>query len=375
MARAVARHLHPHSRAARPCRVRPWGLLLVLAAAAVALASPAAAAARNESGSAGRTAPVLGLRDAVVSTQGAASTAAQAVWGGRYTTPGGEPVTLQISDAYPIDQNFAQTWVNFLGSLVHGPELSAVTVRLAPNNEIRRGCGFGALACFSPDSSLIITPGTNPRAEVTAQSVLAHEYGHHVAASRENPPWRAVDYGTKRWASYMQVCRRVRERTLFPGAQNDPDLYRLNPGEGFAEAYRLLNERKLGLPESPWDVVSDTLYPDATALSLLEQDVVTPWTGNTTSTLSGAFRRTGPRVRTHGLATALDGTLELTVRAPASAQLRLELFTSSGTRAGQATVRGGSRLVRTTVCGSRSYRARVTKVTGAGSYRLTVSKP
>ena len=39
----------------------------------------------------------------------------------------------------------------------------------------------------------------------TAASVLTHEYGHHIADSRQNPPWPSVNWGTKRWASYENV--------------------------------------------------------------------------------------------------------------------------------------------------------------------------
>ena len=45
--------------------------------------------------------------------------------------------------------------------------------------------------------------------------------------------------------------------------------YRLNPGEAFAETYRVLNEQKLGLPQEQWNIVTTSLFPDATALSLL----------------------------------------------------------------------------------------------------------
>ena len=38
--------------------------------------------------------------------------------------------------------------------------------------------------------------------------VLAHEYGHHIAAWRSNAPWEAVDWGPKHWASAMRACAR-----------------------------------------------------------------------------------------------------------------------------------------------------------------------
>ena len=41
----------------------------------------------------------------------------------------------------------------------------------------------------------------------------------------------------------------------------------------------MLNERRAGLPESPWEVVDQSLYPDQTALDLLALDVTTPVDG------------------------------------------------------------------------------------------------
>ena len=61
----------------------------------------------------------------------------------------------------------------------------------------------------------------------------------------------------------------------------------LNPGEAFAETYRVLNEQKLGLPQESWTIVSTALAPDPTALSLLEQDVTTPWTAATVEDVHG----------------------------------------------------------------------------------------
>ncbi len=101
--------------------------------------------------------------------------------------------------------------------------------------------------------------------------MITHEYGHHIAASRDNDPWPAVEWGTKRWASYLNVCRRSQAGQLFPG--DEGDRYALNPGEAYAEDYRVLNERREGLPESAWTIVDQSLYPDQTALDLLAQDV------------------------------------------------------------------------------------------------------
>jgi len=300
--------------------------------------------------------------------------AAASYWGGQYTTATGELVTVYVSDSYPQDPAIAQRWADFLDSLVHGSELSKVTAYLAPLAEVQSYCGAEALACYSPRDSLLVAPGDAPTSDVSAEAVVTHEYGHHVAAHRSNAPWAAVDYGTKRWASYVQVCRRTRSGELHPGAETLPN-YVLNPGEAFAESYRVLNQRKAGLVETPWDVVDRSLYPTATSLSLLEQDVTSPWTTTTTTAYRGALPA-GARSRNYTVATALDGTLKLDLRASTGVRLSLHVARASGTTvADRAIAAGHDSAVGTTICGQRSYRVRVTRVRGAGAFTLTVTRP
>jgi hypothetical protein len=300
--------------------------------------------------------------------------AAPSYWGGRYTTPTGEAVTVYVSNSYPQDPALPQRWANFLSTLVHGSELSLVTAYLAPLGEVEGICGVQALACYSPSESLLVAPGEAPASDLTAEAVVMHEYGHHVAQHRSNPPWPAVDWGTKRWASYIQVCRRARTGMLKPGAEDIPNYY-LNPGEGFAESYRVLNEHKLGIPETPWSVVDDVLYPSPQALTSLEQDVTAPWTKATTTRYRGSLTARA-RVRTFALPTVLDGSLRVDVRASSGVRLRLRVTTAAGTKVAERTVAAGRRsAVATTICGQRSYSARVMRVRGAGGFTLTVTRP
>jgi hypothetical protein len=50
--------------------------------------------------------------------------------------------------------------------------------------------------------------------------------------------------GRKRWASAASVCSRVSRKQAYPG--DEGTNYSLNPGEAWAEVYRLLDERKAG---------------------------------------------------------------------------------------------------------------------------------
>jgi hypothetical protein len=301
-----------------------------------------------------------------------------ALWGGPYVTPSGETVNIRVSNSYVQDPAFAQQWANFLASLYHGAELSTLTLELDPLAEVQLTCGRFALACYTPGGKTIVASADDPDPTTTAESIIAHEYGHHFAASSNNAPWEAVDYGTKRWATDMKVCTSAASGKMYPG--NEDSNYKLNPGEGFAEAYRVLNERHLGVPESGWDVVSTVFYPDTGALTALEQDVTTPWTTTTASIVKGSFSKPPKKkpvpqtVKSTALATPLDGDVTATLRTPTSLKARIDLI-ENGVRVGSATTAGGAKTVRDTVCGTRSYTVRVTRLAGSGSYSVTLVRP
>jgi hypothetical protein len=311
----------------------------------------------------------------IVDTQLATSAGALApdgYWGGEYRTATGESVTIYASNSYPVDPALGQRWAEFLATLVHGPELSTVTVLLATPTQIARTCGRDAVACYSAQGGLLYAPGEDPDSDLSAEAVITHEYGHHVAANRSDAPWVALDSGPKRWASTMQVCARTRAGELFPGAE-DASRYTLNPGEGWAETYRVLNERKAGRAETPWQIVSQSLYPTSAALTAAEEDVTAPWQSGTTTTQRAALSRTR-KTRTFTVPTQLDGSLKLTLRPSAGMRLSVDVFASPTTRSAHiVSARAFTRTL--TVCGARSYRVRVTDLAGRGSVSLAVAKP
>jgi hypothetical protein len=370
--------LHPRRPARAVCS--PSARWLILCAAAVVTALTAAAVAQS-SPQPRLKSPQLDeiaradapITDSLMSapTTRALAQAPTGYWGGVYRASTGENVTIYASNAYPMDNTIGQRWAGFLASLVHGSELSKVTVLLSTADQISRICGQDALACYSAQGALLYAPGEDPSSSLSAEAVITHEYGHHVAANRLNSPWDALDWGPKRWASSMQVCLGAKQGRLSPGAE-DPVRYEQNPGEGWAETYRVLNQRRLGLPESPWEIVTQALYPTSAALTAADADVTTPWAANTTTVRSGAVTRTS-RTRSYTVATPLDGTLKLTLRTSAGLRVAVDVFASSS-RVAHGT--GAGTLSRsTTVCGARTYRVRVTDLRGRGSFRLAVSKP
>src|SRR5262249_41924046 len=138
----------------------------------------------------------------------------------------------------------------------------------------------------------------------------------------------AVDWGTKRWATAANVCSRVQLGTAFPG--NEDDHYAQNPGEAFAEAYRVLNESRAGISPSSWGIVDGTYYPDAASLQAVESDVTTPWTSTATDTIQGRFTANGKGAWSAKVSTPLDGSLELAVTLPRAAPYDVTLLSSDG---------------------------------------------
>ena len=296
---------------------------------------------------------------------GVAAQTARAVHGGSYTTATGEQVRVVVSDAYPVDEARNQRWADFLASLVHGPELATATLHLAPPSELWFLCGPEALACYDGRQRRIFA-AAEPVGDVSPEAAIAHEYGHHVALSRSNAPWPAVDWGTKRWATYVGICAAAASDAVAPG--NEEERYALNPGEAFAEVYRVLNERRLGLPETPWAIVHPRFVPDERALALVEQDVVAPWQGATTIRRSG--RATPTRAAVVKLTTPLDGRVAATVRSAVPVHVELVL---GGTVVGQAT--GRTAAVRGVVCGTRTASLRIRSTVGSVRYTLAVARP
>lgn len=282
----------------------------------------------------------------------------------RYRVSGGETVDVKVSPAYASDENLAQRWADFFDSLVHGPELGLLTAYIAPLEEVQEICGKDALGCYG--ANRLVMAGDSSGG-VALSSIAAHEYGHHVANNRLNPPWRAVDWGTKRWASYMNICARAAQGTAFPG--DEGIAYALNPGEAFAEAYRVLNEREQGLPLM-WPIVDPSFIPDDEALQALREDVVNPWSNDTTRTIRVHFsaRR---RVWTQNLTTPLDGQLSAAAGGSADIQLLGE-----GHRLVRASwTSGGGKLLAYQVCGRRSVELRVARGGGPRTVTIELSQP
>ena len=299
-------------------------------------------------------AALVALAAAATATAAPAADPLPGTWGGTVTATNGETVTIDVSTSVPEDPAVQLEWADYMTTLLHGPELATVTVVLTTSRGVAIACGRTALACYFGNTKTLYAPFADVEGEATARSIVAHEYGHHIARAQSNAPWPAIDWGTKRWATAMGVCAGVRGARLFPG--DEGRNYLLNPGEGFAESYRLLNEQLLGLVPTAWMIVDTKLMPSQTALDALRQDVASPWAGPHVETRTGSFPK-NPAVKrkVFTFATPLDGSLAVSIKAPAKTTFRTSYNPS--------------------ICGSRTTTVTVTRVKGQGAFTLSASIP
>jgi hypothetical protein len=270
-----------------------------------------------------------------------------------YTAATGDSIDVSVSNAYPAEGPMGQQWADFFGALLHGPELPLLQAYVAPLSEVQTICGKRAVGCYG-DDQLIVT--NEPSLGFSPVEVARHEYGHHIASNRLNPPWPAIDWGPKRWATSENICARARSNDVYPG--DEFLLYRLNPGEAFAEAYRVLVDSSLGQAQPTWPLVDSSFYPDQAQLDAVEQDVVAPWAGPTTRVIHARIQRP---VWTKTLSTPLDGTIvaRLTLAGGAGATLTLVAEGGRTILASGNTSRGRVEL-HSEICGQRSIHLRVT---------------
>jgi hypothetical protein len=287
-------------------------------------------------------------------------------WGGSYPTGDtyGSYVQIQVSDTYPVDPALPQDWATYLGTLVHGPELAHLTLNLMPLDEVQTLCGTQALACYDPQQEAIFASPEDQLDEPPAKEIVTHEYGHHIANNSNDAPWDALDYGTKRWSSYENICAKAASGTASPG--DEGSHYAQNSGEAFAESYRVLNLQKQGQTNIGWDIVDPSFFPDTQALTLLEQDITTPWVAPTVSKLHGSFG-TGV-VRTFKVQTQLDGVLNARLTSPKKSKMQLALY-----NAGTLVMRGTT--IRYEICGERTLTLKVQRLSGRGAFTVNVTRP
>jgi hypothetical protein len=282
------------------------------------LAAPAGAAAgRGPEQARGAFAvphPAQPLRDAVIQESGATSARISATASSqRYPIDDGSGATIAVSVtaacAESCEMADPQRIADFIGTLIHGDEVSLLTVQLDTEFQLGFDCGFGAEACYYRGENKIVIGGYEEADGdgATLEFVLAHEYGHHVAQHRDvaAPFPSAINWGTERWASAENVCRGRRDGRLFPG--DEGTHYFEDPGEAFAESFARYRFPDLSVQ---WRYLS-ALRPNAASFRAIREDTLSPWQGRTSFSLSGHVPARGEGAAVESLSTPLDGTVSL----------------------------------------------------------------
>lgn len=347
-------------------------LLPLLAAVAVTLAGGASGAADMRPLGPATTAARLTAHPSTPLSSARLVQSSVSWVGGVTTASTGESVTVYVSAALPVELGTPQTWADFLAGLVHGSELATLTAYITTFDETQEVCGSRALGCYG--GNRMVSMGET-RFGVTAPEVVRHEYGHHIAFHRTNAPWLAIDWGPKHWSSAVDVCKRAQERTAYPG--DEGDHYSLNPGEAWAETYRLLDEARAGASGSGWQIIDSSFYPNENALQAAERDVLEPWAGGGRQVLRRSFTKLGTSTWVVPLATPLDGILDVQVTLPRGGLHEVTLL--SGDR--RTLLQRGlwssttTKILTTTVCGQRSVFLRVVRKGALGRVTVIATTP
>lgn len=282
----------------------------------------------------------------------------------------GMKVQIWTSPEFLPDAAAARSWANFLTALPQASDAEGLTVYFASESETASICGAGIVACYQPSATLAVLPGSRPAGAAPVEEIAAHVFGHHIASQRSNYPWRAIEWGPKRWSTYQRVCQEPRGRRPSSPRIN---THRTGSSEGWAEAYRAV----AGGRRSQWGAADKWFKPNLKARRLVLDDARRPWTGNADTVRSGSFEAGAGATQTYRLPTPLDGRIRLTLQAGINLDVTLAVKNGDSQRTlGKDS--GASRQKRLVAdsCGEAGFVTVVLRLrAGSGSYRLMAEMP
>jgi hypothetical protein len=368
---------------------------LALSAAALAGAAPASPAATREP-----------LRDALASARDPARAFDSAVRprpaalramvrrsARRYASAADE---FQISsDSYGAAE--LESVAAVLRSLDHGPEMAELSVFVATPEQIGEACGAEVLACYFPAVDEMVVSGVDrPVAGVPRDFAIAHEYGHHIANTRDGGAQPAIEAGTVRWATYERVCQLTRRGRLFPG--NQGAHYWEDPEEAFAQSYAHLS---LPAARVSWQY-TPLLRPTAVSLAKIHADVAHPLSGPVDESWGGSIAAPAPQpaasagvrsgpvgiaagqavgdppgVASRLVRTPLDGPVTVSLQAAEGAGLALSVRDPVNGRVLARSVTGpdGGARIAYSNCGHAALRLELRATSGPAEFRAAIARP
>ena len=282
-----------------------------------------------------------------------------------------------------------------LRSLDHGPEMAELNVFVATPEQIREACGAEVVACYFPSGDEMVVSGVDrPVAGVPRDFAIAHEYGHHIANTRDGGALPAIEAGTVRWATYERVCQLTRRGRLFPG--NQGAHYWEDPEEAFAQSYAHLS---LPAARVSWQY-TPLLRPTAVSLAKIHADVAHPLSGPVDESWGGSIAapqptasagvRSGPvgiaaghavgdppGFASHLVRTPLDGPVTVSLQAAESARLALTVRDPVHGRvlARAATGSDGGARIAYSNCGHAALLLEVRATSGPAEFQAAIARP
>jgi predicted thioesterase len=145
----------------------------------------------------------------------------------------GRRITFDVR-ATAVDTNW---YADVLRATAHGNEISNVTIRIVPDQQIDGLCGDAAAACYSHDGgagpTIFIPAGKSQNIEGT----LIHEYGHHLDSSFRVPGIPELNGTPAWWAARNMASLFASRQVAFDYSQG----WEHSVGEIFAEDYAFIH--------------------------------------------------------------------------------------------------------------------------------------